>query len=48
MSVTEGETMTAHVLVSGVLLRARKQRMSKSGKPFVRATIRAEDGEAML
>lgn len=38
--------MSAHVLVSGTLFRAPEQKVSKSGKPFVVATIRAKDGEA--
>lgn len=33
--------MTAHVLVSGTLFREPEQRISKAGKPFVTATIRA-------
>jgi single-stranded DNA-binding protein len=38
--------MSAHVLISGQLFREPEQRTSKSGKPFVTATIRAKDGEA--
>jgi single-stranded DNA-binding protein len=38
--------MTAHVLVCGQLFRGPEQRTSKTGKPFVTATIRAKDGEA--
>src|ERR1700682_2957458 len=38
--------MTAHILISGQLFHAPEQRISKAGKPFVTATIRAKDGEA--
>jgi single-stranded DNA-binding protein len=38
--------LTAHVLVTGTLYRAPEQKVSKAGKPFVTATIRAKDGEA--
>ncbi|PWB83998.1 MAG: single-stranded DNA-binding protein [Methylocystaceae bacterium] len=38
--------MAAHVLISGVLFRAPEQKISKAGKPFIVATIRAKDGEA--
>jgi single-stranded DNA-binding protein len=38
--------LTAHVLVTGSLYRAPEQKVSKTGKPFVVATIRAKDGEA--
>jgi single-stranded DNA-binding protein len=38
--------MTVFALVSGSLFRAPEQRTSKTGKPFVTATIRAKDGEA--
>jgi single-stranded DNA-binding protein len=38
--------MTAFAIVTGALFRAPEQRTSKSGKPFVTATIRAKDGEA--
>jgi single-stranded DNA-binding protein len=34
-------------LVTGALFKAPESRMSKSGKPFVTATIRAKDGDAM-
>ena len=37
--------MTAHVLVAGTLIRGPEQRTSKTGKPFVTATIRANDGD---
>jgi len=39
--------MTASVLVSGSLFRAPEQKTSKSGKPFVTATIKVKDGEAV-
>jgi single-stranded DNA-binding protein len=35
------------VLVTGALFKAPEGRTSKSGKPFVTATIRAKDGDAM-
>jgi single-stranded DNA-binding protein len=38
--------LTAHVLIAGTLFRAPEQKISKTGKPFVVATIRAKDGEA--
>jgi single-stranded DNA-binding protein len=38
--------MTALALITGVLFRAPEQRTSKSGKPYVTATIRAKDGDA--
>jgi hypothetical protein len=38
--------MTAHVLVTGTLIRGPEQRTSKTGKPFVTATILAKDWEA--
>jgi single-stranded DNA-binding protein len=37
--------VTARVLVSGALFRAPEQKTSKSGKPFVVATIRVKDRE---
>ncbi|HEY8212511.1 MAG TPA: single-stranded DNA-binding protein [Methylocystis sp.] len=37
--------MTAHVLITGSLYRAPEQKISKAGKPFVVATIRAKDGD---
>jgi single-stranded DNA-binding protein len=37
--------MSVQVLVSGALFKAPEQRTSKSGKPFVTATIRAKNGE---
>jgi hypothetical protein len=37
--------MNALAIVTGSLFRAPEQRTSKAGKPFVTATIRAEDGE---
>ena len=44
---TERRTpMTAHVLVAGTLFRGPAQRTSKTGKPFVTATILAKDWEA--
>ena len=38
--------MTAHVLVAGTLFRGPAHRTSKTGKPFVTATILAKDWEA--
>src|ERR1700730_17868666 len=38
--------MTAYVLISGSLFREPEQRISKAGKPFVTATIRAKDGNS--
>jgi hypothetical protein len=37
--------MTAHVLLTATLFRAPEQRTSKSGKPFVTATLKAKDGD---
>jgi single-stranded DNA-binding protein len=34
------------VLVSGSIFRAPESRVSKSGKPFVTATLRCKDGDA--
>jgi single-stranded DNA-binding protein len=34
-------------LVTGSLFRAPEQRQSKSGKPFVTATLKAKDGDGM-
>src|ERR1019366_3553423 len=34
-------------LVTGALFKAPEGRISKGGKPFVAATIRAKDGDAM-
>jgi hypothetical protein len=39
--------MTAHVLVNGTLFRAPEQRTSKTGKPFVSATLKCVDGETL-
>jgi single-stranded DNA-binding protein len=39
--------MSARVLVTGSLFKAPEQRTSKTGKPFVVATIRVKDGEAL-
>jgi single-stranded DNA-binding protein len=39
--------MSAFAIVTGPLFRAPEQRTSKAGKPFVTATIRAKDGEAL-
>lgn len=38
--------MTAYCLVTGTLFRAPEQKISKTGKPFVVATIRMKDGDA--
>jgi Single-strand binding protein family len=35
----------AHVLVTGVLFRAPERRISKTGRPFVTATVRVKDGD---
>jgi len=37
--------MTARVLISGTLFREPEQRTSKTGEPFVTATIRAKYGD---
>jgi Single-strand binding protein family len=37
--------MSAHVLISGQLYRAPEHRVSKAGKPFVTATLKAKDGD---
>jgi single-stranded DNA-binding protein len=37
--------MSAHVIINGAIFRSPEQKISKSGKPFVVATIRAKDGE---
>jgi single-stranded DNA-binding protein len=39
--------MTAFALFSGSLFRAPEQRTSKAGRPFVTATIRVKDGDAL-
>jgi hypothetical protein len=39
--------MSAFAIVTGALYRAPEQRTSKAGKPFVTATIRAKDGDAL-
>jgi hypothetical protein len=39
--------MTAFAIVTGSLFRAPEQRTSKAGKPYVTATIRAKDGDAL-
>jgi single-stranded DNA-binding protein len=38
--------MTAFAIVTGSLFKAPEQRISKTGRPYVTATIRAKDGEA--
>jgi hypothetical protein len=38
--------LTAYCLITGTLFRAPEQKVSKTGKPFVVATIRAKDGES--
>lgn len=38
--------MTAFAIVTGILFKPPEQRTSKTGKPFVTATIRAKDGDA--
>jgi single-stranded DNA-binding protein len=38
--------MTAFAIVTGSLFKAPEQRTSKTGRPYVTATIRAQDGEA--
>jgi single-stranded DNA-binding protein len=38
--------MTVFALVSGSLFRAPEQRTSKTGRPYVTATLRVKDGEA--
>jgi single-stranded DNA-binding protein len=39
--------MIAHVLVTGVIFRKPEQRISKAGKAFVSATIKAKGDDAM-
>jgi single-stranded DNA-binding protein len=39
--------MSAHVLITGSLFRDPEQRMSKAGKPFVSATMKVKDGDAI-
>jgi single-stranded DNA-binding protein len=39
--------MIAFALVTGSLWKPPEQKTSKAGKPFVTATIRAKDGEAL-
>lgn len=39
--------MTARAIVSGVLTRAAQQRTSKSGNPYVLATVRDGNGDAV-
>jgi single-stranded DNA-binding protein len=38
--------MTAFAIVTGSLFKAPEQRTSKTGRPYVTATIRAKDGDA--
>jgi single-stranded DNA-binding protein len=38
--------MTTFAIVTGSLFKAPEQRASKTGRPYVTATIRAKDGEA--
>jgi hypothetical protein len=37
--------VSAHVLLTGSLYRPPEQRISKAGKPFVTATLKAKDGD---
>jgi single-stranded DNA-binding protein len=37
--------MTAFAIVTGSMFKAPEQRTSKTGRPYVTATIRAKDGE---
>jgi single-stranded DNA-binding protein len=39
--------LTAFAIVTGSLFRAPEQRTSKAGKPYVTATIRVKDGDAL-
>jgi single-stranded DNA-binding protein len=39
--------MSSYAIVTGTLFRAPEQRTSKSGKPFVTATLKAKDGDAL-
>jgi single-stranded DNA-binding protein len=39
--------MTAYALVTGSLFRPPEQRTSKNGNPFVTATLKAKDGDAL-
>jgi single-stranded DNA-binding protein len=38
--------VTALALITGAIFRAPERRVSKAGKPFVTATIKARDGDA--
>jgi single-stranded DNA-binding protein len=38
--------MTAFAIVTGILFKPPEQRASKTGRPYVTATIRTKDGEA--
>jgi single-stranded DNA-binding protein len=39
--------MSTHVLVTGSLFRAPERRTSKAGRPFVVATLKVRDGDAL-
>jgi single-stranded DNA-binding protein len=39
--------MTAYALITGTLFRPPEQRTSKNGKPFVTATLKSKEGEAV-
>ena len=39
--------MSSYALVTGTLFLAPEQRISKNGKPFVTATLKSKDGEAV-
>jgi hypothetical protein len=39
--------MAVYILVTGALYRQAEKRTSKAGKPFVTATMRAKDGDAL-
>jgi single-stranded DNA-binding protein len=45
LSTSWGLCMSAFVLIHGHLFRQAEQRMSKAGKPYATATIRAKDGD---
>jgi hypothetical protein len=44
-SNTKVATMSAFILIAGTLFRNPERRTSKAGKPYVKATLRAKDGE---
>jgi len=39
--------LTTHAIISGVLFRAPERKVSRGGKPYVSATIKCRDGDAV-